>query len=51
MVTQFKLWAAAYLSDTWSQRLEQYIVSKNPQTHAELEQVISEFENTLGDTQ
>lgn len=45
MLSQFKIWAAANIQENWSWELENFILSKKPQTHHELELAIQEFTN------
>ena len=47
MTTLFKLWAAINVPYTWNSELEQYIKSKNPTNHAELEMAIRDFERRM----
>lgn len=39
----FKIWAAANVQESWNSDLENFIQSKKPQNHAELEQAIQEY--------
>lgn len=45
MISQFKIWAAASIQETWNWELEKFIRAKNPQTHHELELAIQEYQS------
>lgn len=47
MISLFKMWAAENIQETWNQDLENYIFIRKPQTHAELESTIAEYEERL----
>lgn len=48
MKTLFKLWAAINVQSTWNSELEKFITLRNPQTHADLEIAIREYERSIG---
>ena len=48
MINLFKLWAAINVQSTWNSELEKYIALRNPQTHADLEIAIREYERSIG---
>jgi hypothetical protein len=43
MLSIYKIWAAATTQKQWTQQLEDYIMSKKPSTHQELETIIQEY--------
>ena len=47
MTTLFKLWAAINVPYTWNSELEKFISLRNPQTNADLELAIREFERKM----
>ena len=46
----FKIWAAANVQKNWDNELERFVASRNPQTHADLELAIQEYEQKSGKT-
>lgn len=44
----FKIWAAANVQKNWDNELERFVASRNPQTHAELELAIRDYETKSG---
>lgn len=48
MVNLFKLWVAIIVPYTWNSELEKFIARRNPQTHADLEQTIRDYERRIG---
>lgn len=48
MKTLFKLWAAINVPYTWNSELEKFISLRNPQTNADLELAIREYERQIG---
>lgn len=44
MISLFKIWAAAEIQKSWNSEMENFIQSKNPQNHAELESAIREYQ-------
>lgn len=48
MINLFKLWAAINVPYTWNSELEKFISLRNPQTHADLEIAIREYERRIG---
>lgn len=47
MLNLFKFWAAINVPSTWTNEMEQFILSRNPQTHADLELAIREYEQKV----
>lgn len=48
MINLFKIWAAINIPSTWNSELEKFIQSRNPQTQADLELAIRDYERSIG---
>ena len=48
MKNLFKLWAAINVQSTWNSELEKFIELRKPQTHADLEIAIRDYERSIG---
>ena len=48
MKNLFKLWAAINVQSTWNSELEKFIELRSPQTQADLELAIREYERRIG---
>lgn len=47
MQSLYKIWAAADDQKKWNADLERFVDSKKPQTHADIEQAIKEYEEII----
>lgn len=44
MYSLFKIWAATAVQKNWDSELERFIAARKPQTHADLDAAIKDYE-------
>ena len=47
MLSLYKIWAAEHVQEKWTAELENFIMSRKPQTHEDLEIIIEEFNKKM----